>query len=274
LERGVEGLRGYRRAYDWRISGGAKKKAYERVCQFVQEATGQKICVAYNPVNAWMPAVMVTIAPPDRTGMRRAPLEEILGLLPGFRFSHVEVAHDFSADSVVDADFVGRHRISGKSRRTDDPAHPDIIYFGARRSPVFTRCYWKKEIDCYRIEVDHSEWLKKHRIATTDDFVKLWALDRLSRSLKDLIEALDEFGRLGIEFVCLRQNLSHKHQRRPPVVPYRRQRGRVRTRSSASQGNCTALHSLVSLLQIVRFSLQMDYFRVARNPCPSLFWIG
>jgi DNA invertase Pin-like site-specific DNA recombinase len=44
---------------------------------------------------------------------------------------------------------------------------------------------------------------KKRKI----DICMVWALDRLSRSLKDLIEALDEFRRLGIDFVCLRQDL-------------------------------------------------------------------
>lgn len=39
------------------------------------------------------------------------------------------------------------------------------------------------------------------------DVVLIVALDRLARSLKQLIEALDEFGRLGIDFVCLKQDI-------------------------------------------------------------------
>jgi DNA invertase Pin-like site-specific DNA recombinase len=39
------------------------------------------------------------------------------------------------------------------------------------------------------------------------DICMVWALDRLSRSLKDLIGALEEFRRLGVDFVCLKQNL-------------------------------------------------------------------
>jgi DNA invertase Pin-like site-specific DNA recombinase len=35
----------------------------------------------------------------------------------------------------------------------------------------------------------------------------VWALDRLSRSLKELIGALDEFRQLGVDFVCLKQDL-------------------------------------------------------------------
>jgi len=39
------------------------------------------------------------------------------------------------------------------------------------------------------------------------DVCLVWALDRLARSLKHLIEALDEFGRLGVDFVCLKQDI-------------------------------------------------------------------
>jgi DNA invertase Pin-like site-specific DNA recombinase len=35
----------------------------------------------------------------------------------------------------------------------------------------------------------------------------VWSLDRLSRSLKDLMAALDQFRQLGIDFVCLKQDL-------------------------------------------------------------------
>jgi Site-specific recombinases, DNA invertase Pin homologs len=41
----------------------------------------------------------------------------------------------------------------------------------------------------------------------TIDIVLIVALDRLARSLKQLIEALDEFGRLGIDFVSLKQDI-------------------------------------------------------------------
>jgi DNA invertase Pin-like site-specific DNA recombinase len=39
------------------------------------------------------------------------------------------------------------------------------------------------------------------------DVCLVWALDRLARSLKQLIEALDAFGRLGVDFVCLKQDI-------------------------------------------------------------------
>lgn len=39
------------------------------------------------------------------------------------------------------------------------------------------------------------------------DLCLVVALDRLARSLKQLIESLDEFGRLGVDFVCLKQDV-------------------------------------------------------------------
>lgn len=39
------------------------------------------------------------------------------------------------------------------------------------------------------------------------DICLVFALDRLARSLKQLIESLDEFGRLNIDFVCLKQDI-------------------------------------------------------------------
>jgi putative DNA-invertase from lambdoid prophage Rac len=44
---------------------------------------------------------------------------------------------------------------------------------------------------------------RKRRI----DTCLIFSLDRLARSLKQLIHSLDEFGRLGIDLVCLRQDI-------------------------------------------------------------------
>src|SRR5258708_6389476 len=44
---------------------------------------------------------------------------------------------------------------------------------------------------------------RKRRI----DLCIVWALDRLSRSLKELIGALEKFRQLGVDFACLKQDL-------------------------------------------------------------------
>lgn len=39
------------------------------------------------------------------------------------------------------------------------------------------------------------------------DVVIVWAFDRLARSVKHLLDVLDEFNRLGIEFISFRENI-------------------------------------------------------------------
>ena len=70
-----------------------------------------------------------------------------------------------------------------------EKVYADQGFSGARNSRPALDALWA---DC-----------RKRRL----DICMVWALDRLSRSLKDLIEALDEFRRLGIDFVCLKQEL-------------------------------------------------------------------
>jgi hypothetical protein len=173
-KRGFEQLEGYRCAYDYRLPGSPTERAYGRVCQFVSEKNGLKLGISYNPTNGWMPRCMVTLSPNDQTGLSRSELEQVLELLPNHRFLKLELAHDFCSESVVDSRFARKHLVIGKSQRTEDPAHPGMLYFGARRSPVFARCYEKEAIDCFRIELEyHSEWIVMHRIKTPRDFVRL-----------------------------------------------------------------------------------------------------
>jgi resolvase-like protein len=70
-----------------------------------------------------------------------------------------------------------------------EKVYADQGFSGAKNSRPALDALW---VDC-----------RKRRL----DICMVWALDRLSRSLKDLIEALDEFRRLGIDFVCLKQEL-------------------------------------------------------------------
>jgi hypothetical protein len=166
-----DGLEDCRLEYDYRIKGNPEQRLYNRARSYFDAKNAMRIGVAYSPMHSYMPACLVTLSPNDKSGMRRYPLEQMTRL-PGCRFLKIEVAHDFCADSIVDAAFARKHLIVGKSRRTR--ADAAMMQFGARRSPVYARCYWKASIKCYRIEIEyHREWLKKHGIATTSDFCKL-----------------------------------------------------------------------------------------------------
>jgi DNA invertase Pin-like site-specific DNA recombinase len=70
----------------------------------------------------------------------------------------------------------------------------------------------------YKVYVDHAVSGAKEKRPGLDamwadcrqrkiDICVVVALDRLARSLKHLIEALEEFGRLGVDFVCLKQDI-------------------------------------------------------------------
>ena len=166
-------LAGYSRAYNYFIPGG-DERFYNRVSQYVNEKTGMKIGVSHDRVHSFLPPCLVTMTPCDRTGMQRSQLEEVLAILPNFRFLKVEIAHDFSANSVVNRSFTLKHLMVGKSQRRQDPEHPNRINFGSRKSPVFARAYLKSEINSFRIELEfHREWLVKFGIKTTKDFLKL-----------------------------------------------------------------------------------------------------
>jgi hypothetical protein len=46
-----------------------------------------------------------------------------------------------------------------------------FLYWGGRKSDKFVRCYKKKELACYRVEVElHSKLLKREQILTLNDF--------------------------------------------------------------------------------------------------------
>jgi hypothetical protein len=170
-KKAFEQLAGYRRAYNWLLPGG-DERMYSRVSQYVNDETGMKIQVSHDRVHAFMPPCIVTLSPCDQTGMQRSELEEVLSILPNSRFLKLEIAHDFCVDSVVNESFARKHLMIGKSQRR--PEHPNRIEFGSRKSPVFARGYWKKEIQSFRIEIEyHREWLKKHGIKSTSDFLKL-----------------------------------------------------------------------------------------------------
>jgi hypothetical protein len=166
-------LEDYRLAYDYRLNGDPAKRLYDRARSYENTRMGMKVGVAYDPAHAWMPGCLVTMTPNDRTGMRRYELEELLAQLPNYRFLKIEVAHDFRVGSVVDAAFARKHLMIGKSRRNSE-AGTAMLHFGARRSPVFARCYWKRPIKRYRVEIEyHRPWLAKNGIKTTDDFSRL-----------------------------------------------------------------------------------------------------
>jgi Resolvase, N terminal domain len=73
---------------------------------------------------------------------------------------------------------------------------------------------------------------RQHKI----DLCLVFALDRMARSLKHLIEALDEFGRLGVDFVCLKQDIDNYQRSVATVIPHRRCRSGIREGANLQPG--------------------------------------
>ena len=101
----------------------------------------------------------------DETGILPSQLRRVLRKCRFFRFVLVEVAVDFSPKLGVDRRFVRRHGAFGKSRRRPDRGGPGQVRYGSRKSGKLVRCYWKEEVNAFRVELElHSPLLRKFRI--------------------------------------------------------------------------------------------------------------
>ena len=61
---------------------------------------------------------------------------------------------DFPEDSGVDEEFVLRFGKFGNARRRKDRGGPGTLRYGSRTSPKMVRCYLKKSLDSYRVELE------------------------------------------------------------------------------------------------------------------------
>lgn len=203
----------YRREYDYRLDGTSEEKMYDRACGFITP-NGTKIGVAYQPLHSYMPQAIYNVSPPDG-GLWRRELDDLLELVPEYRFTKIELAHVFRADSVVNLAFARKHLVVGKSQRSDDPRYPHMLYFGSRTSPVFARCYTHPTNHSFKVEPEfHRVWLDKHGVRTTADFTKLAQLARKHVAFYQLnpLKASAAFARMGVPVAStLRKVIAREH---------------------------------------------------------------
>lgn len=145
-------------------------RTYARCRQYQSLVDETKIFWQYERQKSWLKAWRITVVADNYAGLSYSQLENVLSHCKFYQFLTVEVAVDFRRSVGVDKAFVRRHANFGKSRRSlrssDSP-----LYWGGRKSDKFVRCYKKKELDCYRVEVElHSQLLKREQISTPDDF--------------------------------------------------------------------------------------------------------
>ena len=106
----------------------------------------------------------------DKTGLTGKEVRACGGHLRFEVITLVELAIDFGPDSIVDYDFVKRHGLFGKSRFRADRSGPDNIRYGERRSGKLVRCYFKAQVNGFRVELElHSTLLRKLQINEKND---------------------------------------------------------------------------------------------------------
>lgn len=168
------GLIGFKRLRDHRVRRQGKIPTYSRVCVFRSVVGDAQVVLQYEPVARWLQPWRLTITGDDRTGITTTQIEAVLALCLNYKLSLVELAFDFAAESGVDERFVLQHGTFGKSRRRLDRGGEGQIRYGGRNCPKLVRCYQKKEVDRFRVELEiHPALLRKYAVSKVNDFGRL-----------------------------------------------------------------------------------------------------
>jgi len=148
-----------------------KIRTYARVRVFRSLTGDARIVLQYDPVATWLQSWRITMTGDDRTGITPDQIQSVLTPCRNHKLSLVEIAFDFIPESGVDRTFVLQHGKFGKSRRRLDRGGEGQIRYGGRGCPKLVRCYWKKELDRYRVELEvHPALLRKCSVSKVTDF--------------------------------------------------------------------------------------------------------
>lgn len=144
---------------------------YARCRQYHSTKDDTKIYWQYYPRKAWLARWKITLVADDQMGLSYEQIDVVLEHCRYERFLTVEVAIDFSPCTGVNARFVRRHAIFGKSQRDTSRSRGKALYFGSRKSGKFVRCYYKPQVNGFRVELElHGPFLRKNQITRLDDF--------------------------------------------------------------------------------------------------------
>lgn len=130
-------------------------QTYRRVRALENPKTGSRAFVQYKRAHGFLKPFKVTMVANDATGL---PWDDLQVASDAFSANHfitmAEIAVDFPANAGIGNDFVKKYALFGKSRPRTNKKFPGLLQYGSRRSPRFVRCYWKKEINAFRIELE------------------------------------------------------------------------------------------------------------------------
>lgn len=170
LQHGLPQPKGFKRVMDTRVRPQGAIATYGRVRRFESESSSCKISIQYKRQAPWLPWCRITLIGDDRTGLTLDEVQSILVDVPDHTISVLELAFDFNRETQVDEQFVIRYMRFGKSRRQKNRGGPGTLRFGSRSSPKLVRCYQKKKLNRYRVELElHSSLLKRLSIRNIAD---------------------------------------------------------------------------------------------------------
>ena len=137
--------------------------AYTRVRRLFNPSSGTSLSVRYKPNRKRLAPLKATIIANDQTGICANELKEIFETFgDSHRIMLADFAFDLAPEAGVGFSFVKRHGLFGKSRPEQNPQYANLLRYGTRKSGRFIRCYWKKEVGAFRVEVQiTSRWIRE-----------------------------------------------------------------------------------------------------------------
>jgi hypothetical protein len=151
---------------------------HRRLTRFSSTTSIREMVVLTERQSLRLPPCRITMIAEDQRGLQFADVCGVLELLPDAKTVLVEIAWDFSPDSVADGAFIRAHALFGKSRRRRVAEIRGYDSWGSRRGrKQFVRSYDKPEIRAHRLEIQLlAGLLEKLGISDIFDFQQLTQL--------------------------------------------------------------------------------------------------
>jgi hypothetical protein len=124
---------GYEVVRNTLVRSRARVKTYARVCEYQNGKTGVRIYLRYQPVLRGLSPFQLTVIANDRRILSCPELQQIVRSFSVYRLRLLELALDFSPESHIDAAYVRRHALFGKSRPRTTRQFKGSMRYGGRR---------------------------------------------------------------------------------------------------------------------------------------------
>jgi hypothetical protein len=165
---------GYRVVKDSFVHSQTTHPTYGRVRELINRTNEIRLFIQHRPVMPGLAPFKITVVRNDKRRLSQRHVGQIVSALTSYRLLLLEIALDFPLENGVNADFVRRHAIFGKSRARNSRLFANTLRYGGRRSDKLVRCYVKGNLQCFRIELEiHSSLLRRHGLVRFEDLRKL-----------------------------------------------------------------------------------------------------